>query len=152
MANQKFGGEALVVTHSPNPSAKNTSELFPKPIFPYTWYYRTEVMNCSDRELKIIWFEGFFEEDEHWYGSNVLNQTLRTDVFLKWYDDEKGAKVDNEWLAPGEVRVCDPNWHGSYEPSGLRSKWAYIAVDRYGNDYYSESIIEVIAVENKTEC
>jgi|GEM_PF-1273231 len=134
-----FPGEALVVTHSPNPSNLHTSEYFPKPPYPYMWYYRTEIKNTSDRDLKVIWLEGYFEYNGHWYGSNVRNAVLRNDVFRKWYGDDKS---NDEWIKPGESRVCDPNWHGASEPKGYRSKWSFIAIDRYGNDYFAEAVIE----------
>ncbi len=142
----KFEGDALTVIHSPNPSNINKSEYFPKPFYPYTWYYKTEVRNNPDRDLKVIWFEGYVEANGHWYGSNVLNRTLRNDVFLKWYGDEKGDQAE-EWIEPGKSRVCDSNWHGGYDPNGYRMKWAFIAIDRFGNDYYSESIIESVPIK-----
>lgn len=152
MTKEKFEGDALVVTHFPNPSDKNSSEFFPEPVFPYTWYYRTEVKNNSDRELKVIWFEGYQEDNEYWYGSNILNRTLRNDVFLKWYGNENVVGTDNEWMAPGEIRTCNPNWHSCYDPRGFRSKWAFIAIDKYGNDYYGESIIDVVPIQvNESE-
>ena|SRR6266567_894121 len=141
-AKARFEGNALIVTHMPNPSNKHTSEYFPKPFYPYTWYYRTEVKNNSDRELKVIWFEGYVDNNEHWYGSNVLNRTLRNDVFMRWYGDEKGSNAKTEWMKPGEMRVCDPNWHGGYDPNGFRMKWSFIAIDKFSNDYLGEAIIE----------
>lgn len=143
---KKFDGEAFVVVHSPNPSNINTSEFFPEPMCPYTWYYSTEIKNTSDRELKIIWFEGYGEDNGYWYGSNILNHTLRNDTFIKWYGDEKGNPAP-EWIKPGETRKCNPNWHGDYNKKGHRAKWAYIAIDKFGNDYYSESIIETVPIK-----
>jgi tetratricopeptide (TPR) repeat protein len=140
----KFEGDALLVTHSPNPSDIHTSKSHPDPFYPYTWYYRTEVKNNSDRELKVIWFEAYIEIYQHWNGSNIKNRTLRNDVFSRWYG---GGKDDSEWIKPGESRVCDPNWHGGQTPDGNRVKWAFIAIDRYGNDYYGESIIESTPIE-----
>jgi hypothetical protein len=142
----KFSGEAFVVTHSPNPSNLHTSEYFPKPPYPYMWYYRTEVKNTSDRDLKVIWFEGYFEYNGQWYGSNVRNMVLRNGIFRKWYGD---GKSNDEWIKPGESRVCDPNWHGASGPKGYRSKWAFIAIDRYGNDYFAEAVIEGATIEDE---
>ena len=150
-AKAKFEGDALIVTHSPNPSNKNTSEYFPNPPYPYTWYYRTEVKNNSDRELKVIWFEGYGEENGHWYSNNVLNRTLRNDVFMRWYGDERAERVEAEWLKPGESRACDPNWHADYTPSGHRVKWAFIAIDRYGNDYFAEAVIESVPIKTDSD-
>lgn len=142
---EKYEGEALAVTHSPNPSNIHMSEHFPNPIYPYTWYYKTEVKNNSDRDLKIVWFEGYLEHNGHWYGSNVLNRVLGNDVFLRWYGDDR---TNDAWLKPGESRSCDPNWHGSGDPKGCKVKWAYIAVDRHGNDYFAESTIESVPIES----
>src|SRR3990172_6768368 len=143
----RFEGKALLVTHSPNPSSIHTSRRFPKPLYPYTWYYKTVVKNTSDRELKVIWFEGYAEHNNQWFGSNILKRTLRNDVFLKWYFDEEGNSTDNEWIRPGESRICDPNWHGGDDPTGYRMKWAYIAIDYFLNDYYSEAIIESVPIK-----
>ncbi len=139
----RYDGSALTVIHTPNPSNINTSKYFPKPYYPYTWYYRTEIKNNSDRELKVIWFEGYVDNNGHWYGSNVLNRTLRNDIFLKWYGNENisNNQVETEWMKPGEVRVCDPNWHGGYDPNGFSMKWSFIAIDKFGNDYLGESAI-----------
>jgi hypothetical protein len=145
----KYGEDAFIVTHSPNPSNIHKSEYFPKPYYPYTWYYKTTIKNISDRDLKIIWFESYVESNQAWYASNVLNRTLRNDVFLKWYGDNEGNKA-KEWFGPGETRICEINWHGSDDPKGYRMKWAYIAIDKYGNDYYSEAIIESTPINNGT--
>ncbi len=142
---EKFEGDALIVTHSPNPSDIHVSEHFPNPAQPYTWFYKTEVRNNSDRELKIVWFESYFEDDGCWYGANVLNRVLRNDVFLRWYGQ---GETNGEWLKPGESRSCDPNWHGGNDPKGYKVKWAFIAVDREGNDYFAESTVESVPVES----
>jgi hypothetical protein len=143
----RFEGTALLVTHSPNPSNIHTSEKFPKPAYPYTWYYKTIVKNNSDRDLKVIWFEGYVDYNNHWIGSNILNRTLRNDAFLKWYGNELGNPTNDEWIRPSESRICDINWHGSDDPKGYRIKWGYIAVDKLGNDYYSEAIIESVPIK-----
>lgn len=143
---KKFDEEAFIVVHSPNPSNINKSEFFPEPMFPYTWYYSTEIKNTSDRELKIIWFEGYSEDNGFWYGSNILNKTLRNEVFQKWYGNNRNNPAP-EWIKPGETRTCNPNWHGSYDKKGYKVKWAFIAIDKYGNDYYSESIIETVPIK-----
>jgi hypothetical protein len=50
-------------------------------------------------------------------------------------------------MKPGEIRACDPNWHGSQDPNGFRIKWSFIDVDKYGNDYYADAIIESVPIE-----
>ncbi|MGA1871889.1 MAG: hypothetical protein ACMUJM_25495 [bacterium] len=144
---KRHEGDALKIKHSPNPSAIHKSEYFKKEPYPYMWFYKTEIKNSSNRELKIIWFESYFEFNESWYGLNVLNRPLRNDVFMKWYGNENDTFSTSEWLKPGEIRVCNLNWHGSSDPKGHRVKWSYIAIDRYGNDYYGEAIIESIPIE-----
>jgi hypothetical protein len=148
MAIEKFDGEALVVRHSSIPPHTNTSNPITKPVFQNTWQYRTEVQNISDRKLKIVWFEGYLEDNEYWVGCNILNKTLRNETFRDWYKNEQDKGVENEWMIPGEIRVCNRNWHASEDSKGCRVKWAFIAIDEYGNDYYAESIVEMEQLVN----
>ena len=39
-------------------------------------------------------------------------------------------------------------WHGGTDPNGYRMKWAFIAIDRFGNDYYSEAVIESVPIHS----
>jgi len=143
---EKFNSEALKVIHSPNPSNIHVSHLIKKSPYPYMWYYSTEIVNKSDRDLKIIWFESYSKIDEHWYSSNALKQTLRNKIFLKWYR-EKDSQDSPEWLKPNASYICDTNWHGSDTKKPPKVKWAYIAIDKYGNDYFAASVIESIPIK-----
>jgi hypothetical protein len=102
--------------------------------FPYTWYYRTEVENVSDRPLRIVWFQAFMFYGEGWYPGNAKGQTLRGADFSEWYTE--GASVKNGLILPGQTAVCDVNWHGSEEPEMPRLKWEYIATDETGRDVH----------------
>jgi len=108
-------------------------------------YYRTEVRNVSTQPLKIVWFEGYSEHDGAWYPGNVLGRTLRGEEFSAWYTE--GDTIVDGVIPPGKTAVCDVNWHGSDSPEPLRVKWAFIAIDPSGNDYYVEAIVEPSVVE-----
>lgn len=105
--------------------------------YPHMWYYRTEVRNDSDRELRVIWFEGYLEIDGVWYPGNALGKVLRSKEFSLWHTE--GDPIVDGTLSPGDIAVCDVNWHGSQTDSAPRTKWAYIAVDEFGFDYFVES-------------
>lgn len=117
-----------------------TGKAFENPPYKHMWYYRTEIKNTSDKPLRIVWFEGYMNFNNHWYGSNVLNEPLRSEEFSQWYTE--GAKIINGLIPPGATAVCDVNYHGSDEPDFIRTKWSYIAVDEKGNDYLVESEVD----------
>jgi hypothetical protein len=108
---------------------KPTGKPFARPPFRYMYYYRTEVRNLSNRPLKIVWFEGYGEDDGHWYPGNILGRVLREREFSEWYTE--GDAVVDGVIPPGKTAACDVNWHGSASPEPLRAKWAYIAVDQW---------------------
>ena len=139
-------GGPLLVRHIP-PRGKSL-EVAP---FPYTWYYRTEVENVSDRPLRIIWFQSFMFYGEGWYPGNAKGQTLRGADFSEWYTE--GDAVKNGLILPGQTAVCDVNWHGSEEPEMPRLKWEYIAIDVDGRDVHVVAEVDpgvVRMVESKT--
>jgi len=107
--------------------------------YPYMWYYRTEVHNRSSRPLRIVWFEAYTQHEGVWYANGVLRRTMRGRDFSNWYTE--GDKTENGLLPPGAVAACDVNWHGFDSPHQPRSKWAFIAVDDKGNDYFVEAVV-----------
>jgi hypothetical protein len=107
------------------------------PPYPHMWYYRTELRNDSNRDLRVIWFEAYFELDGVWYPSNALGRVLRSKEFSLWYAE--GDPIIDGVISPSTTAVCDVNWHGNQTDTPLRTKWAYIAVDEFGFDYYVES-------------
>jgi len=114
-------------------------------------YYRTEVRNTSERPLKIVWFEGYMYADGVWYPGNVLGRVLREDEFSAWYTE--GDRILAGVIPPGATAVCDVNWHASNTPGPVASKWAFIAVDTSGNDYYVEAVVDpsvIKVVESKS--
>lgn len=117
-----------------------TGEPLSEPPFRYMSYYRTEVKNNSNQPLKIVWFEGYEQFQGTWYPGNVLGRTLRGDEFSEWYTE--GDKTDGGIILPGETAICDVNWHGNDSTGGQNIKWAFIAVDRSGNDYYIEATVD----------
>ena len=124
---------------------KPTGKPFARAPFRYMYYYRTEVRNLSNRPLKIVWFEGYGEDEGRWYPGNVLGRVLRGKEFSEWYT-ERDAVTDGV-IPPGKTAACDVNWHGSASPEPLRAKWAYIAVDQWGNDYFVEAVVDPEVVE-----
>ena len=111
------------------------------PFFPHMWYYRTELRNDSDRDLRVIWFESYTEFEGIWYPGNASGQVLRSEEFSSWYTE--GDPIIDGVIPPGATAVCDVNWYGSEDNSLTlpRMKWAYIAVDEFGFDYYVESLV-----------
>jgi len=132
---------ALTVLHK-----APTGRPLDRPPFRYMHYYRTEVRNVSDRPLKIIWFEGYREVDGTWSPGNVLGRVLREEEFSSWYTE--GDKITHGIIPPGQTAVCDVNWYGSDSPGPIRSKWALIAVDAAGNDYYAEAVVDPSIVQH----
>jgi hypothetical protein len=106
------------------------------------WFYKTEIHNISDRELKIVWFESYFKYEKRWFANNILGRPLRNDVFQRWY---KAKDINKDgWLRSGGKAVCGVNWHTSETKVAPEMKWCFIAVDKHGNDYYVEEILKSI--------
>jgi hypothetical protein len=125
----------LAVVHT-----RPTGKFLTDPPFRHMYYYRTEVRNTSDRPLKIVWFEVYQEINGVWRASNVLGRTLRGADFAAWYTE--GATVRGGVIQPGDTAACDANWHGGDSLGPMRVKWAFIAVDAAGNDYYVEAVVD----------
>jgi hypothetical protein len=120
---------------------KPTGNPISNPPFKFMHYYRTEVRNNLKRPIKIVWFEGYRKHAGKWYPGNVLGRALRGKEFSSWYTE--GATTTNGVIKPGEIAVCDVNWHGTDHPEPALTKWAYIAVDDEGNDYFVEEEVPI---------
>jgi hypothetical protein len=137
--------DPLRVTHDPNPTPIFQSNRFQAPPYPYMWFYRTTIENRSDRFLKIIWFESYFEKNGKWRSNNILGAVMGKEVFSMWYEDLGTGDMDPQgWIRPGGRVYCRENWHWSDRKKPPVFKWAYLAVDRFGNDYYVEAIIKSV--------
>lgn len=133
-SNSRPADPALEIVH-----LAPTGQPLPRPPYKYMWYYRTEVRNLSSRPLRIVWFEAYMQHEGVWYADNVLRRTMRGPEFSKWYTE--GDETENGILSPGAVAACDVNWHGADTPTPIGSKWAFIAIDDKGNDYFIEAIV-----------
>jgi hypothetical protein len=92
-----------------------------------------------------VWFEGYQYVDGVWYPGNVLGRVLRGDEFSAWYTE--GDRILGGVIPPKGTAACDVNWHGSDTPGPLTVKWAFIAVDSSGNDYYAEATVDPSVVK-----
>ena len=135
----------LEVVHKPLKLKDVPKELIEQLNYPYIRFYRTDVINNSDRAIKIIWFDGYFEYDGIWTASNVRNKVLRTSDFMDWYS--RDDMTPEGWLRPGGIASCLVNWHWTDTPEDIASKWAYIGIDNQGNDYLGEAIVPEIRPE-----
>jgi len=99
--------------------------------------YRTEVLNSTEVDIKIVWFQFFIEEHGSWCGYTVKNRVLREADFLQAYHG--GDAFQDGWILPGHTAVCDPNWHGGDLDHFPRVKWSFLAVDREGETYFDEA-------------
>jgi hypothetical protein len=108
--------------------------------YEHMWYYRTEVFNSTAKPLRIVWFEAYFKRNGQWIAANVLGKTLRGREFTAWFTE--GAPVKNGVINPGETAACGVNWSGSADSRFTPTKWAFIAVDDDGNDYYAEAAVD----------
>ena len=124
----------LVVVHTQSSIPPTDAE------FPYVWYYRTEVRNVSQKPMKIVWFDCYSFYDEQWYADTIMGHVLRGSDFSRWYTE--GDQISDGIIPPGAVAVCDANWYGSDTDELVPSKWAYIAVDQSGNDYFFEGVVD----------
>ena len=107
--------------------------------YPYLRFYRTEIKNHANVPIRIVWFDGYFENQGQWTASNVRNKVLRTKDFRDWYS--RDDMTEDGWIAPGGTAACQVNWHWSETPDPTRTKWAYVGVDRQGNDYFCEAVV-----------
>ncbi|MFC1582359.1 hypothetical protein ACFL4W_02350 [Planctomycetota bacterium] len=137
----------IEVIHSPNPSTQHTSPGFEKNPFPFTWYYRTEVHNRTDRPVRVEWFEAYSLVRGRWVPNNVKGRQLTHGDFMGWYADEDGLNEDGT-IPPGGYAVCGVNWHGRRRPWSCRLKWVYRAVDDQGNEFEAEEEIRTKMILN----
>lgn len=133
-----FAGES----HNTGLQVRNlppTGKAFRKAPYVNMWYYRTEVHNATGNPLRIIWFEGYGRQKGRWVAANVLGRPLRGKDFAAWYTE--GDPAPNGMIGPGKTAACDVNWTGTDKPEFVPTKWAYLAVDDNGNDYYAEAVV-----------
>ena len=137
---------SLEVRHTPLPREDVPKELIERleqRQFPYVRFYRTDLVNNTDRPVRVVWFDGFVRWEGRWLASNVRGRVLRTKDFLDWYGgDDMNA---DGWIRSGGTASCHVNWHWSETPDDLPMKWAYVAVDAQGNDYFAEAVVPDIA-------
>ncbi len=136
----------LQVTHSSLTINDVPKELIQTMNYKYAFFYRSEVINNTDRPIKVIWFDGFFNDNGIWFASNVRNKVLRGSDFMNWYFHQADMDKDG-WIRPGGKAICTVNWHASDTPDDLQSKWAYIGIDAQGNDYFVEAVVPEIKAE-----
>jgi len=136
---------SLEVTHTPLSPKDVPKELIDHLNYPYVRFYRTDIKNNTDRAIKIIWFDGFFNADGQWIASNVRNKVLRTKDFMDWYS--RDDMTSDGWLRAGGTASCQVNWHWTETSQDIPTKWAYIGVDARGNDYFAEAVVPDIRPE-----
>ncbi len=127
-------GTPLVVTHTKSTSPPDDTG------FAHLWYYRTEVRNVSQKPVRIVWFDGMSYYEDGWQPDTLAGHTLRGADFSDWYTE--GDPIVDGVLPPGAVAICDANWQSNDTDELLQIKWAYIAVDQHGNDYYVEGVVD----------
>ena len=136
--------EGLVITHTPLKISQVPKELVEELEYPYVRFYRTEVVNTADVPVRIIWFDAYLARNGSWSSGNVRNKILGNSDFLDWHTHDD---IKNGWLRPGGKATCFVNWHWTETPEDLPVKWAYIAVDARGNDYFAEAAVPEIQPE-----
>jgi hypothetical protein len=109
-------------------------------------FYRTAVTNNTDRPIRIVWFDAFVSHDGEWKASNVRNKVLRTQDFIDWYGGDGG--IPEGWLQPGATVSDNVNWHSTETDAEVPVKWAYLAVDAEGHDYFAEAMVPPIRAED----
>jgi hypothetical protein len=131
---------AMTITIRPNPCDVHNSPASHEKPYPYMWYYRTEVKNILPFPLQITWFATFSWVDDAW----VLQKEFDGDVFESWYTE--GDPCPNGVIQPGQTAIRDPSMQGASGPKGGISKWAYLAMDPGGQEYYAESVVELVPI------
>ena len=129
---------AMMITMSPNPCDVHSSPAFHEKPYPYMWYYRTEVKNMLPFPLQITWLATYSWIDDEW----VLQEEFDGEDFASWYTE--GDPCPNGIIQPGQTAVRDPSMQGAADPKGGVSKWAYLAKDPGGQEYYAESVVELV--------
>ena len=64
---------------------------------------------------------------------------MRTSDFLYLYGGED--MTADGWLHPGGTASCRVSWHWAETPDDIPTKWAHMAVDAQGNDYFGEGVV-----------
>jgi hypothetical protein len=140
--------EPLEVTHTPLSRTDVPGEFIAQlrqAQYRYVRFYRTAVTNKTDRPIRIVWFDAFLSHRGEWMASNVRNKILRTQDFVDWYGGD--SVVPGGWLQPGATVSDAVNWHPTEAPDEIPAKWAYLAVDAQGNEYFAEAMVPVIQAE-----
>ena len=130
--------DAMMITISPNPCDVHSSPASHEKPYHYMWYYRTEVKNMLPFPLQITWFATFSLIGDEW----VLQEELDGEDFVNWYVE--GDPCPNGIIQPGQTAIRDPSVQGATDPRGGISKWAYLAKDPSGQEYYAESVVELV--------
>ncbi len=133
---------SLKVIHTPLSISDVPKDLLDRLDYPYVRFYRTDVINKTDRPIKIVWFDNYFKREKKWLASNIRNKVLKNKDFLDWYGNNN-VSTDG-WLRPGGTASCTVNWHVTDTPQDIKAKWAFIGVDDKGNDYFSEAVVPKI--------
>jgi hypothetical protein len=97
----------------------------------------------TDRPVRVVWFDGFVRYAGRWLASNVRDKVLRTKDFLDWYGGDD--MTPEGWIRPGGTASCRVNWHYTQTPDGAPTKWAYVAVDAQGYDFFAEAVVPDLA-------
>jgi hypothetical protein len=129
---------AMVITMSPNPCDVHSSPASHEKQYLYMWYYRTEVKNILPFPLQITWLATYSWIDDEW----VLQKEFDGEDFANWYT--RGDPCPDGIIQPGQTAVRDPSMQGANDPGGGISKWAYLAKDPGGQEYYAESVVELV--------
>jgi hypothetical protein len=129
---------AMKIMMSPNPCDVHRSPAFHEKPSPYMWYYRTEVKNMLPFPLQITWLATYSWIDDAW----MLQKEFDGEDFASWYTE--GDPCPNGIIQPGQTAVRDPTMQGASDPKGGISKWAYLAKDPGGQEYYAESVVELV--------
>jgi len=139
---------SLEISHTPISREDVPNELI-EPLqqrrYSYVRFYRSDLVNKTDRPLRIVWFDGFLRLEGRWWASNVKGRVLRTKDFVEWYGGDMDA---DGWIRPGGIASCRVNWHATETADDISIRWAYVAVDAYGNDYFAEALVpDIVPVQ-----
>lgn len=97
--------------------------------------YRTEIKNCADERIRVIWMQSYSRGE----GGNIMGRVLGPSDFSRWFGGEEAQ--DQDWMEPGQAMRCDFNW----SIAGGIVKWSYRAVGQSGKIYSQDSEVDLLS-------
>ena len=135
---------ALEIIFDPNPTDVDVHERHGPEERPaeWVWYYHSEIHNRSARDLRLVWMEAFFFEDDRWLPGNGRGRALGSRDIVELFSE--GDATPDGVLPAGASMTRPVAWLTGEGPIRAPVKWAVVAVDAEGVEHWAEAEIRMV--------